>query len=157
MPQLLNLLKILFNINKKKYKPISLTVDTLIFSKTDRADRDIKLLLVKRKNPPFQNKWAIPGGFVNYDEELEIAAKRELEEETGVKNVSVKQLHTFGKIGRDPRGRTVSVAYLAFVDAEQVKIKAGDDAKEAQWFDISELPELAFDHQEIINFALENL
>ena len=157
MPQLLNLLKILFNINKKKYKPISLTVDTLIFSKTDRADRDIKLLLVKRKNPPFQNKWAIPGGFVNYDEELEIAAKRELEEETGVKNVSVKQLHTFGKIGRDPRGRTVSVAYLAFVDAEQVKIKAGDDAKEAQWFDISELPELAFDHQEIIDFAIKNL
>ena len=157
MPQLLNLLKILFNINKKKYKPISLTVDTLIFSKTDRADRDIKLLLVKRKNPPFQNKWAIPGGFVNYDEELEIAAKRELEEETGVKNVSVKQLHTFGKIGRDPRGRTVSVAYLAFVDAEQVKIKAGDDAKEAQWFDVSELPELAFDHQEIIDFAIKNL
>ncbi|OGH99962.1 MAG: hypothetical protein A2Y25_02455 [Candidatus Melainabacteria bacterium GWF2_37_15] len=150
----MNLLKNLFN-RCKKYKPISLTVDILIFSKIDRADRGIKLLLVKRKNPPFQNKWAIPGGFVDYDEELETAAMRELEEETGVKDVSLKQLHTFGKIGRDPRGRTVSVVYMAFVDAEQVKIKAGDDAKEAQWFDINKLPELAFDHQEIIDFAIK--
>ncbi len=136
----------------KKYKPIALTVDAIILSKTGNG---IKILLIKRKNQPFKDKWAIPGGFADYDEELETAAKRELEEETGVKTPCLNQLYTFGKINRDPRGRTVSVVYYAFVDETGTKIKAGDDAKEAQWFDVGDLPELAFDHEEIIDFALK--
>lgn len=137
---------------KREYKPIALTVDTIIFS---RSESGIKTLLIKRKKPPFQDKWAIPGGFINYDEELKTAAKRELEEETGLKNASLNQLHTFGRIGRDPRGRTVTVVYYAFVEAAKVKLQAGDDAKEAEWFDLNDLPELAFDHKGIIEYAVE--
>lgn len=136
----------------EKYKRINLTVDTIIFSKTAGG---VKTLLIKRKNPPFKDKWAIPGGFVDYDEELDIAAKRELEEETGIKDSVLQQLYTVGTIGRDPRGRTVSVVYFAFIDSEKVNVKAGDDAKEAEWFDINNLPELAFDHKEIMDFAFE--
>ena len=135
-----------------KHKPIALTVDTIIFSKTGSVT---KILLIKRKNPPFKDKWAIPGGFVEYDEELETAAKRELEEETGVKDIPVQQLYTFGKIGRDPRGRTVSVVYFAIINDINMNIKAGDYAKEAEWFNITKLPELAFDHREIIDFAVK--
>ena len=138
----------------EKYKKISLTVDIIIFSLIDNS---LKLLLIKRKNYPFENKWAIPGGFVDYDEEIETAAKRELEEETGINNVCLKQLQTFGTVGRDPRGRTVSVVYFAVVNSLSIKVNAGSDAKEAKWFSVTELPELAFDHHEIINFAVKNL
>jgi len=134
-----------------KHKPIALTVDTVIFTKTDEG---LKILLIKRKNDPFKNKWAIPGGFVEYDEELDTAAKRELEEETGVVDAELEQVHTIGTPGRDPRGRTVSIVYKALVDINKVKICAGDDAKEAEWFKIDDLPELAFDHRKIIEFVL---
>lgn len=137
---------------KEKYRPIALTVDIVIFS---RAQGSVQVLLIKRGRPPFEGKWAIPGGFVEYDEELDTAAKRELEEETGIKDVEPIQLYTTGTPGRDPRGRTVSIVYYAFVDADRVELCAGDDAKEAQWFDMDELPELAFDHAKILSYTRE--
>ena len=136
----------------KNYKNPALTVDIVVFS---TIDRELKILLIKRKNPPFQDQWAIPGGFVEYSEELITAAKRELEEETGLKNISLEQVHTFGKVGRDPRGRTVSVVYFAIIDSSNVKVRADSDAKEADWFNVKDLPELAFDHREIIDFTVK--
>lgn len=136
----------------EKYKPIALTVDIIVFA---GSSSNVKTLLIKRGNPPFKDKWAIPGGFVDYNEELEDAAKRELQEETGIQGISLQQLHVFGKPGRDPRGRTVSVVYYACIDNANLRIKAGDDAKEVQWFNIQELPELAFDHQEILDYAVK--
>lgn len=138
----------------KEYKNPALTVDIILFAIINNA---LNVLLIKRKNPPFANKWAFPGGFVDYDEEIDTAAKRELEEETGAKNVCLEQLHTFGKVNRDPRGRTVSVIYFGFVDSTNLKIKAASDAKEAQWFEVKFLPEFAFDHAEIMEFALAKL
>lgn len=127
-----------------------LTVDIVVFKK---IGEELKLLLIKRKNEPFQNFWALPGGFVNENEDLEIAAKRELFEETQVKVNSLDQLKAFGKPFRDPRSHVVSVAFMAFVDQNTVAI-GSDDAKEAQWFSVFELPKIAFDHDEIITFAL---
>ncbi len=136
----------------KEYKNPALTTDILVFAK---EQENITVLLIKRKNPPFQDKWAIPGGFVEYDEEIDDAAKRELEEETNIKGVELEQLRTFGKVGRDPRGRTVSVVYYAFIeDASKLDVKAQDDAKEVCWFSINNLPKLAFDHAEILDYAL---
>ena len=140
----------------KEYKNPALTTDVILFS-YDEEEKDFKVLLIKRKNEPFQDKWAIPGGFVEYDEELDTGAKRELEEETNVKIVNFEQLGTFGRPGRDPRGRTVSVVYYACVNPLKLNIKAQDDAQDAQWFSIKKLPDLAFDHAEIMSCALENL
>jgi len=142
------------NLQPACYKNPALTVDIIVFS---RIKNTLKMLLVKRKYPPFQDKWAIPGGFVEHDEELEVAACRELEEETGIKNLRLEQIQTFGKLGRDPRGRTVSIVYQVFAEHDKVKVKAASDAKEAEWFDAKDLPELAFDHAEIIDFALKKL
>ncbi|MBF0695690.1 MAG: NUDIX hydrolase [Flavobacterium sp.] len=132
---------------------IFVTVDILILKKSDRG---LNLLLIKRKNDPYKGKWAIPGGFVDQDEDLEDAAKRELKEETNVAVADVVQLKAFGKPGRDPRHHTVSVAFYAFVD-QSTEATAADDADQADWFDLNELPELAFDHSEIISFAKESL
>lgn len=132
---------------------IKVTVDAIIFTIDDNK---LKILLIKRKNPPFQNMYALPGGFVNHDEELEFAAKRELLEETGVKDIFLKELGCYGKVGRDPRGRTLTIAYMALIRPEQ-KLEAATDASEASWFSIYSLPELAFDHKEIINDAIEKL
>jgi len=129
---------------------ISVTVDTVVFKKESEATL---VLLIRRKNPPFQNKWALPGGFVEDHENLETAAKRELKEETGIELSSCEQLYTFGNVGRDPRGRTISVAYVGFSNKSDHP-KAADDAKEAKWFEIENLPDLAFDHQEIISLAI---
>ena len=138
----------------KNYKNPALTVDIILFSIIDDV---LKLLLIKRKNPPFQDKWAIPGGFVEYDEEIETAAHRELEEETGVRDVLLEQVHTFGKVGRDPRGRTVSVVYFSLINSSGLHVKADSDAKEVKWFSVKDLPELAFDHAEIIDFTIRFL
>jgi 8-oxo-dGTP diphosphatase len=117
-----------------------------------------KLLLVNRKNEPFKGKWCVPGGFVNIDEELDDAAARELAEETGFTGVKLEQLHTFGKVGRDPRGRVITVTFMGIAAGGQNKPKAGDDAAKAQWFDIENLPkDLAFDHNEVVRFAIEKL
>src|SRR4051812_6737594 len=100
------------------------------------------LLLIERKNDPFKGQWALPGGFVEEDEDLETAAKRELEEETGIMIPSLEQLYTFGAPGRDPRGRTISVAYIGILK-EKTEPQAGDDAARARWFDVEKLPALA--------------
>ena len=130
---------------------IFVTVDAVIIKKT----ADYELLLIKRKNEPFKDCWALPGGFVDENEDLETAAKRELEEETQIKIDSLQQIGAFGKPFRDPRGHMVSIAYFGEVAANTIAI-ASDDAKEAQWFSIKKLPTLAFDHLEIIEKAIKN-
>ena len=130
---------------------IFLTVDVGIVKKT-RSDYSI--LLIKRANEPFKNDWALPGGFVDQDEDLMDAAIRELFEETTIKTDHLEQIGAFGKPFRDPRSHTVSVAYFGMVPENTVAV-AADDAKEAAWFPIKELPKLAFDHQEIVTLALQ--
>ncbi|WP_420629276.1 NUDIX hydrolase [Candidatus Leptofilum sp.] len=128
----------------------SVTVDVVIFS-LDK--NELKVLLIKRLAPPFANMWAIPGSFVQIDESLEEAAVRALADETGVEDVYTEQLYTFGNPGRDPRTRVITVAYFALVPHDAIHHKAGRDASETGWFAISQLPSLAFDHAEIIEYA----
>lgn len=113
-----------------------------------------KVLLVERGNEPFKGCWAIPGGFMNMDETAEQCAIRELKEETGLEVEVVRQIGTYSKVDRDPRGRTISVAYLAVIDTEE-DVRGQDDAAKAKWFPISDLPPLAFDHQDILKNAIE--
>jgi 8-oxo-dGTP diphosphatase len=121
------------------------------------SDDSLKLLLIRRGAEPFAGKWALPGGFVQMDEELDTAAKRELQEETGLESVYLEQLYTFGTPDRDPRGRVVSVAYYALVrDTDHVP-HADTDAAEAQWFGLDQIPALAFDHAAIVETAIERL
>lgn len=133
----------------------ALTVDCVVFG---LDGQDLKVLLIRRKAEPFAGKWALPGGFVEIEEPLEVAARRELEEETGLTGVALEQLYTFGDPGRDPRGRTVSVAYFALVNlAEHRPVVGASDASEARWFSYSSLPPLAFDHSEIVETAYRRL
>ena len=131
----------------------TVTVDVVIFS---LRDSDLKVLLIRRAAPPFKGKWAIPGGYVHEDEALDEAALRELGEETGLRNVYLEQLYTFGEPKRDPRGRVITVAYFALVP-DDVTARAGDDAAEAAWHSVYDLPDLAFDHAEILSYALQRL
>ena len=132
---------------------MKVTVDIVVFTIQQGV---LKVLLVKRRIPPFIGQFAIPGGFVLADEDLEEAAVRELREETGVSDVYLEQLYSFGKPDRDPRGRVVTIAYFALISADR-KLKAGSDAAEAAWFAMDDLPRLAFDHGTILNYALERL
>lgn len=116
---------------------------------------NIKVLLIQRGNYPYKSLWAFPGGFMNLNETAEQAACRELKEETGLKNVTVRQLYTFTDLERDPRERVISIAYYALVRISEVK--AADDAKDARWFSLNEIPNLAFDHDIILNKALTTL
>lgn len=135
---------------------IQLTVDAIVFGYNKEVG--VSVLLIKRKYEPFKGEWAIPGGFIKDDESLEDAVERELMEETGVKINYLEQLYTFGKPNRDPRRRIVSVAYFGLVKSSQFeKLQATTDAEEAEWFNIKSLPNLAFDHQKIINIAIERL
>lgn len=133
---------------------IKLTVDAVVFG---YEDGKITVLLIKRKYEPFKNKWAIPGGFIKDDESLESAVERELFEETGVKINYLEQLYTFGRPERDPRGRIVSIAYFGLVRPDAFKLFASTDAEEAKWFTIDDLPDLSFDHKEILEMAIERL
>ncbi len=133
-----------------KYPRPAVTVDVLIFR---RIKQDLQLLLIQRNHEPFEGFWALPGGFMDMDETLEQAAGRELKEETGLKNVSLKQLKAYSALDRDPRHRTVSVAFWGILSEDQ-SVKAGDDARKAQWFSVWSLPETAFDHGQIISDAL---
>jgi len=130
------------------------TVDVVIFTVRGGTPG---VLLVRRGIPPFRGRWAIPGGFVLEDEPVEEAARRELREETGVSDVFLEQLYTFGDPGRDPRGRVVTVAYYALIAADRAPLRAGTDAAEARWFPMADLPPLAFDHRRILDYALERL
>lgn len=130
---------------------IFVTVDAVIFK---NSMDNCHILLIKRKNDPFKGKWALPGGFVDESEDLPVAAKRELQEETGLTIDGMEQLGAFGTPGRDPRHHTVSIAYTGFTD-DSMEAVAADDADDAQWFSIKELPPIAFDHADIINLALK--
>jgi 8-oxo-dGTP diphosphatase len=118
-----------------------------------------EVLLIRRANEPFRGSWALPGGFVEMDEDVPDAASRELREETGleIRPEELVEVGVFGRPGRDPRGRTISVVYAARVSAGGGCVRAGDDAAEAEWFDAGALPELAFDHADVIPAALRRL
>jgi 8-oxo-dGTP diphosphatase len=133
-----------------------LTVDDVIFG-LDLDEENLQVVLVERDVPPFEGMWALPGGFVRNGESLEDAALRELREETGIKDVFLEQLYTFGKPNRDPRGWVVSVAYYALVAPDQHHLLATTDARRAEWFPVNKLPKLAFDHEEILKTALQRL
>ncbi len=127
-----------------QYPRPAVTVDAILISKQN------SVLLIERGREPFKGKWALPGGFVDMDESLETACRRELEEETGLRVGELKQFKAFGAVDRDPRHRTISVLFYAFTD-DELTACAGDDAVKAQWFPLRQLPELAFDHQQIIH------
>lgn len=139
-----------------KFPRPALTVDCVTLS-FDAGTDALQVLLIQRSNPPFEGKWAIPGGFVDVGESAEAAAKRELAEETGLRNLAIEQLHTFSAPDRDPREHVVSIAYLALVNPNGRKVSAGSDATRAAWFGIRKLPPLAFDHAKILKTAIERL
>lgn len=141
---------------KYEYERPGLTVDCVIFG-LDLEEESLKVMLIERDLEPFREMWAIPGGFVRNGETLTQAAARELQEETGITDVFLEQLYTFGEPGRDPRGWIVSVAYYALVSPEQHSIRAATDARQALWFPVTTLPRLAFDHAEILRTALERI
>jgi 8-oxo-dGTP diphosphatase len=132
----------------------AITVDCVVFG---FDEGDLKLLLIQRDIVPFMGKWALPGGFVRLDESLEEAALRELQEEAGVGRVYLEQLFTFGDLKRDPRERVVTVAYYALVKLSDHRVKGATDARNAAWFSVSDLPRVAFDHDKIIEAALDRL
>ncbi|HEX5154276.1 MAG TPA: NUDIX domain-containing protein [Parafilimonas sp.] len=135
---------------------IKLAADAIVFAYS--KNEGISVLLIKRKYEPFKDLWAIPGGFVLDDESLEEAVVRELQEETGITVTYLEQLYTFGDVNRDPRKRVVSVAYFAIVKSSQFQqLKASTDAEEAKWFSIEQLPQLAFDHKQILTVAIERI
>jgi 8-oxo-dGTP diphosphatase len=132
-----------------------LTVDVVAFTQYEGRPR---VLLIRRRKPPFEGAWALPGGFVEVGESLEEAARRELEEETGLRDVRLEQFHAFGDPGRDPRGHTVTVAYWSWVPSDVMHhVRGGDDAAEARWWPLDDLPPLAFDHADIISYARDQL
>ena len=137
-----------------QYPRAALTVDCVVFG---FDETEMKVLLIQRALEPFKGRWALPGGFVRVDETIDEAARRELAEETGLDNVFLEQLYTFGEVGRDPRERVVSVAYYALVKLSDHRAKAATDAANAEWFSISRAPKLAFDHADILATALARL
>jgi 8-oxo-dGTP diphosphatase len=137
-----------------EFKRPNLAVDCVVFG---LDEEDLKIILIQRDMAPYKGKWALPGGFVHIDESLEDAAIRELKEETGIRNVFLEQLYTFGDVHRDPRERVVSVAYYALVNLRDYEIIAATDARNAAWFSVDDMPSLPFDHREIIDMALKRL
>lgn len=129
------------------YPRPSVTVDIILCHK---ANHITSFLLIKRKNDPYKDMWALPGGFVDEYESLLKAAQRELFEETMVKTTSLKQFRAYGDKGRDPRGHTISIVFYEFIAGVKPIAQANDDAKELQWFNLNDLPPLAFDHKQII-------
>src|SRR5258708_4531183 len=137
-----------------QYPRAALTVDCVVFG---YDEGELKVLLIERGLDPFKGRWALPGGFVRVAETLNDAARRELREEAGLKDIFLEQLYTFGTVDRDPRERVVSVAYYALVKLSDHRAKAATDAANAEWFPISEVPRLAFDHADILATALARL
>lgn len=137
-----------------RYPRPALAVDCVVFGYDEET---LRVLLIQRVGEPFADSWALPGGFVRPEESVGDAALRELEEETGVKRLYLEQLYTFGDVDRDPRERVVSVAYFALVKLSAHAVRAATDARDAAWFAADELPSLAFDHERIVEMALERL
>jgi 8-oxo-dGTP diphosphatase len=137
-----------------EYPHPSVSTDIVIFT---IQEEQLKVLLIRRLSEPFKNGWALPGGFVEIDEDLEQAALRELQEETGIRGVYLEQLYTFGQPDRDPRERVITVAYYSLVPIDRLSVGAASDARELGWFGIDQLPELAFDHRTIISKAKQRL
>ncbi|PWE26614.1 NUDIX hydrolase [Pararhodobacter marinus] len=125
----------------------SVTTDILVFSIRDAV---LQVLLIERKFDPFKGAWAIPGGFVQMEEDLMQGALRELEEETGLAGIPIRQLGAYGEPGRDPRGRVITIAFIALVPSADLIAKGGSDAQDARWFPVDDLPPLAFDHAQIV-------
>ena len=136
------------------YPRPAVSADIAIFA-LDQSN--VHILLIKRGNEPFKDKWALPGGYLEMDETIEICAERELFEETAIRNASLEQFYTFSSINRDPRGRVLTVAFWSLIDKNLARISAGDDAVQAEWFLLNKMPELAFDHAEIVALAIEKL
>jgi len=137
-----------------EYPRPALTVDCIVFG---LDDEDLKVLLIQRRNEPFAGRWALPGGFVDVGEAPEQAARRELEEETGLASVFLEQLYTFGEPDRDPREHVVSIAHYALVNVRDARVRAADDARQAAWFPVRKPPPLAFDHPKILRMAQDRL
>jgi 8-oxo-dGTP diphosphatase len=130
------------------------TVDAVVFRKNNS---NTEVLLILRGHFPYEGMWALPGGFVDMEETLEEAITRELEEETGLKGVELTQLHAFSELHRDPRGRNISISFWGIAGSQNTDVKGGDDAAEARWFPVDQLPELAFDHIQVIKMAMKRL
>jgi len=137
-----------------EYPRPALTVDVVVFA---LDEQELRVMLIERDLSPFKGRWALPGGFVRVDESLEDAARRELQEESGLKDIFLEQLYTFGDLGWDPRERVVTVAYYALVNLAGHRVQASTDARTAAWFPVNELPQLAFDHEKILLAAHERL
>lgn len=137
-----------------EYPHPAVTVDCVVFG---LADGELNLLLIQRGEEPYAGAWALPGGFVKIDEALETAARRELQEETGVSELYLEQLGAYGEPDRDPRERVITVAYMAIVNLFEHDVQAATDARRALWFSVDDLPELAFDHVDIVDAALQTL
>ncbi|WP_018968788.1 NUDIX hydrolase [Rubritalea marina] len=136
------------------YARPALTTDCVVFG---LDEKDLKVLLIQRDIEPFEGKWALPGGFIRVGESIDDCAKRELEEETGLKNIFLEQLYSYGAPNRDPREHVITVAYYALVNLIEHAPKAATDARNAAWFALDDLPSLAFDHETILNTALKRL
>ena len=134
------------------YPRPAVTTDCVIFG---YDGKELKVLLIERGIEPFKGCWAFPGGFLNMDEDALAGARRELKEETGLENAFIEQFHTFSEPGRDPRGRVITIAHYALVKIQEVE--GGDDAAQARWFSIGEVPPLAFDHDRILRMAMSRL
>jgi 8-oxo-dGTP diphosphatase len=137
-----------------KHPHPAVTTDIIVF--TVRNDK-LKILLIKRGAVPFKGSWALPGGFLKMDEDALTCAKRELKEETGLQDVYLEQLYTFSSVDRDPRERVISIAYFTLIPSEALILKADTDADDAEWFDMDDLPDLAFDHHAILEMAAKRL
>jgi 8-oxo-dGTP diphosphatase len=130
------------------------TVDAVVFRKNRNGT---EVLLIQRGHYPYEGMWALPGGFVDMEETLEEAIIRELEEETGLKGIELNQLHAYSEIHRDPRGRNISITFYGLASSDNPSVKAGDDATDARWFPVDQMPELAFDHEKVIELALQKI
>jgi 8-oxo-dGTP diphosphatase len=136
------------------YPHPGVTTDCLVFRD---INAHLEVLLIQRRKEPFKDRWALPGGFVGEDETLEECAIRELKEETGIEDVHLHQFRVYSKPGRDPRGRTISMAFYGITAHPDTEVRSGDDAYNATWYPVDNLPKLAFDHEQIVNEALEFL
>ncbi len=133
-----------------EYPRPAVTADIVVIKTIDNQP---EVLLIERKHPPFEGMWALPGGFLNMDETLEEAALRELQEETGIASIKLEQFHTYSKVDRDPRHRTITTVFIGYATGNTAEPEAGDDAANVQWFQLNQLPSLAFDHAEVMEMV----